>query len=62
MNEQAKVIPLPKYEECSFCDGFGIIHYPAKYVNGDLYHDAETFECDVCNGSGKIKIKIQEEE
>jgi len=57
MNGQAKVIPLPQYEECDNCLGTGMVAYPAKYVNGDLYQDAEMCECTECGGSGEIKIK-----
>jgi DnaJ-class molecular chaperone len=58
--EQAKVIPLPKYEECENCYGTGMINYPEKYINGDLYYDAEVLPCEECGGSGKIKIQEEE--
>lgn len=58
--EQAKVIPLPQYEECEVCDGTGMRKYSAMYINGDLYYDAEVMECNECGGSGKIKIQEEE--
>jgi len=60
MNEQAKVIPIPQYEECETCQGEGVVLYPAKYIDGDMYHDAEILECDTCGGTGKIKIQEEE--
>ena len=61
MNNPAKVIPLPQYEEdCDVCEGEGVIDYPPMYIDGDLYHDGEVLTCETCGGTGKIKIQEQE--
>lgn len=48
-----KVIRLEKII-CDDCEGEGTRLYPAVYVNGDLYQDAEVLPCDTCGGSGKV--------
>lgn len=42
-------------EPCEICDGQGKRSHNAKYINGDMYHDAETLDCDKCNGTGYKK-------
>jgi DnaJ-class molecular chaperone len=58
--EQAKVIPLPQYEECEVCEGEGMRTYGPIYIDGDLYMDKEIMECETCGGTGKIKIQEEE--
>lgn len=40
---------------CDECGGTGYRLYGAKYIDGDLYHDAEWLKCCECNGTGKTK-------
>jgi hypothetical protein len=43
---------------CENCDGSGYIDYWGKWDSKTENEDKVLEDCDVCNGTGKVRIKV----
>lgn len=56
--EQAKVIPLPQYEECPDCKGEGTVEKTLHIGEEGMQLEMDApCTCQECGGSGKLKIQ-----